>query len=164
MDSICNAPGTFTLIAATLIALLAGCASTTTPPSATGAHPPASDTTADLNGPETTLQKGMAAAAARAIMGEPSEIRPMQSPSGPAEIWVYHRRIQGRIQQVMVGVKSTPMTSYNNTTGQTTILRTIDEPILRQQTEVIEETINLLIFDGKYIEQTRSAQRHLEFN
>jgi hypothetical protein len=62
----------------------------------------------------------------------------------------------------MVGMKSTPITSISST-GQTSIIQSIDEPILRQQTEIIEETVNLLIFEGKYIEQTRSVQKHLEF-
>jgi hypothetical protein len=156
-------PGTATLIAASLIALLAGCATPPTPASDTGARPAASAKTADLNGPEATLKKGMPAEAARAIMGEPSETRPMKTPAGQAEIWVYRRRIQGAVQQVMVGMKSTPIVTVNNNTGQATVLQTIDEPILRQQAEIIEETVNLLIFDGKYIEQSRSVQRHLEY-
>jgi hypothetical protein len=147
---------------AALIALLAGCASTPTSSPVAGDRSAANSTMNAPGDPESALQKGMTAEAVKAIMGEPSEIKPMKSPAGLAEIWIYHRKIQGNVQQVMVGMKSTPITSISST-GQTSIIQSIDEPILRQQTEIIEETVNLLIFEGKYIEQTRSVQKHLEF-
>ncbi len=151
------------MAAAALIALLAGCASAPPPSPGVGDRSAASPATTAPSGPEATLQKGMTAEAVRAIMGEPSETKPMKTPAGQAEIWIYHRKTQGSVQQVMVGMKSTPITTVNNNTGQATVLQTIDEPILRQQTEIFEETVNLLIFDGRFIEQSRSVQRHLKF-
>jgi outer membrane protein assembly factor BamE (lipoprotein component of BamABCDE complex) len=147
---------------AALIALLAGCASTPSSSPVAGDHSAANSTMTAPGDPESTLQKGMTAEAVRAIMGEPSEIKPMKSPAGQAEIWIYHRKTQGGVQQVMVGMKSTPITSISST-GQTSIIQSIDEPILRQQTEIIEETVNLLIFEGKFVEKTRSVQKHLEY-
>ena len=147
---------------AALLALLAGCASTPTSSPVAGDHSAANTTTTAPDGPESTLQKGMTAEAAKAIMGEPNEIKPMKTPAGKAEIWIYRRRVQGSVQQIMVGMKSTPIMTTNSN-GQMVATQTIDEPILRQQTEIIDETINLLMFDGKYTEQNRTVQRHMEF-
>lgn len=150
-----------TMIAA-LIALLAGCASTPSSSPVAGDHSAANSTMTAPGELEATLQKGMTADVVRGIMGKPNETKPMKSPAGEAEIWIYHRKIQGSVQQVMVGMKSTPITSISST-GQTSIIQSIDEPILRQQTEIIEETVNLLIFEGKFVEKTRSVQKHLEY-
>ena len=43
------------------------------------------------------------------------------------------------------------------------VLQTIDEPILRQQTEIIDETIYLLIFNGNFQQLNRSVQKHLQY-
>jgi outer membrane protein assembly factor BamE (lipoprotein component of BamABCDE complex) len=151
------------LLSTALIALLAGCASSPTTSSSTSDNSGASPTmTATTDSPETTLQKGMTADAVKAIMGDPVEIRPMKSPAGNAEIWVYRRSTRGATLQVQVGTKSTPITTTNST-GQSMVLQTIDEPILRQQTEIIDETIYLLIFNGNFQQLNRSVQKHLQY-
>jgi hypothetical protein len=86
----------------------------------------------------------------------------MKSPAGNAEIWVYRRSTRGAMLQVQVGTKSTPITTTNST-GQSMVLQTIDEPILRQQTEIIDETIYLLIFNGNFQQLNRSVQKHLQY-
>jgi hypothetical protein len=128
------------LLPAALIALLAGCADTPTTSSTTAAATGSSPSMTATNGPETTLTKGMTAEAVKGIMGEPAEIKPMKSPAAKAEIWVYHRTTRGRVQQVQLGTSD-----------------------LRQQTEIIEETINLLMFDDKFFEQNHSVSTRLEY-
>ena len=92
-------------------------------------------------------------------MGEPSEIRPLNSPSGSAEIWVYHRTTNASVQQIQVGTKSTPIIGPTGT-----VIGTINEPILRQQTDANDETIELLMFNGKFQQLKRSAQKSTTFN
>ena len=147
-----------------LLSLLAGC--TTAPPPAPvspGAGATASPTAEALeHGPESTLRKGMTAAEVRRILGEPAEIKPMKAPSGKAETWVYHRIIRGPVQQVQVGTRSTPIASMlgNSAAAMPT---TVDEPIFRQQAEVIEETLNLLMFDDLLVDQSRSFKKRMEY-
>jgi hypothetical protein len=104
----------------------------------------------------------MTADAVKAIMGSPAEIKPMKAPTGTAEIWVYHRTATGQVKEVQVGTNSTPI-STTNSNGQTTVLRTIDQPIFQQQTEFIDESIYLLMFDGKFQQLNTSFRTHFEF-
>jgi hypothetical protein len=114
------------------------------------------------NGPETTLQKGMPAATVRHIMGEPSEIRPMQAPVGKAETWVYHRTTRGPVKQIVVGTRSVPMTSVGSD-AESTVMGKVEEPVIRQETLVVEETINLLMFNDHLIEQNKTVQTRMEY-
>ena len=118
-----------------LVALLPGCA-TTEPAANSGTAQPAATAT---NGPEHSLQKGMTAEAVRNIMGEPAEIKPMQVPAGKAETWIYHRTTSGINQQVMLGTE------------------------MVQQFETVDETISLLMFNDKLMDQTTSTKRRLEY-
>jgi len=152
----------FPAMIAALIALLAGCASTPSSSPVAGDHSAANSTKTAPGEPESSLQKGMTAEAVKAIMGEPSEIKPMKSAAGLAEIWIYHRKTQGSVQQIMIGVDAHPI-SATSSNGSMGFAQTTAAPILRQQAEIIEETVNLLIFDGKLVEHTRSVQKHLEF-
>jgi hypothetical protein len=129
----------FALLPAVLIAMLAGCADTPTSPAAAPSSASSPMRTATST-PEVTLQKGMTAEAVRGIVGEPAEIKPMKSPAAKAEIWVYHRTTRGRVQQVQLSTSD-----------------------FRQQTEIIEETINLLMFDDKFFEQNHAVSSHLEY-
>ncbi|MDD2762432.1 MAG: hypothetical protein PHE83_00505 [Opitutaceae bacterium] len=150
-----------TLIPAALAVLLVSCSTTSTPSASTGAAPPPA-VTAVGNGPESKLQKGMPAEAVKRLMGEPDEITRMQSPTGKAEVWVYHRTIRGAQQQVPAGTRSTPVT-VKDSEGRDRLVTTIVETSYRQQVEIIEETIRLLMFDGKYLEQKRDIQTRYEY-
>lgn len=148
------------LIPAALFAFLAGCSSM--PPSP-GKDASAGSTVAAVgDGPEHTLQKGMTAEAVKRIMGEPAEIKPMQSPTGKAEVWVYHRTSSAPIQQVQVGTRSTDITTIGGD-GQAHVANRIEEPVFAQKIEIVDETVSLLMFDGKFIEQKESVQKRLEY-
>ncbi len=149
------------LIPAALFAFLAGCSSM--PPPSPAKDAGAGSTVAAVgDGPEHTLQKGMTAEAVKRIMGEPAEIKPMPSPTGKAEIWVYHRTSSAPNQQVQVGTRSTAVTTIGGD-GQAHVAQTIEEPVFAQQIQIVEETISLLMFDGKLVEQKESAQTRLEY-
>lgn len=114
------------------------------------------------DGPEHTLQKGMTAEAVKRIMGEPAEIKPMSSPTGKAEVWVYHRTSSSPIQQVPVGMRSTAVTTIG-ADGQAHVAQTIEEPVFAQQIQIVDETISLLMFDGQLIEQKATAEKRMEY-
>ncbi|HUJ42705.1 MAG TPA: hypothetical protein VLW52_03755 [Opitutaceae bacterium] len=151
------------LLPIALITLLAGCASAPAPSTATraGSGSPAADAVA-ASGPEATLQKGMPVAMVKRIMGEPSEIRPMKSPEGKAEIWVYHRTTRGAMQQIPIGTTSTDITTIG-LDGKANVQKVTGETIVRQETQIVDETINLLIFDDQFIEQNKFVQTRMEY-
>ncbi|HUL54190.1 MAG TPA: hypothetical protein VLT83_12340 [Opitutaceae bacterium] len=151
------------LFPAALVALLAGCASAPAPTAPAAAGPASTAAAARLpSGPEATLQKGMTAAMVKRIMGEPGEVRPMNSPAGKAETWVYHRTTRGPMQQIVVGSRPIDMAGIG-TDAQAHVMGRVEEPIIRQETPVIEETINLLMFDDQFIEQSKSVRSRLEY-
>lgn len=150
------------LISAAMIALLAACIETSTSPPSPGANPGAVPAAVASNGPEKSLKRGMTADAVKAIMGSPAEIKPMKAPTGTAEIWVYHRTTTGQVNEIQVGTNSTPISTINSN-GQTTVLRTIDQPIFQQQTEFIDESIYLLMFDGRFQQLKTSFRTHFEY-
>ncbi len=162
------------LLAAVAIALAAGCAGAPPSPAARARSPAAAATpdgadprTALISaprGPEAALEKGMTAEMVRRVMGgAPAEILPMRTAAGTAEIWVYRRTTQGSVRQVQVGTKSIPIAWATGTDGQQRVLQSIDEPILRMQTEIFDETVQLLVFGGRFLEQKRSVQRRLAY-
>lgn len=149
------------LIPAALLAFLAGCSSL--PPSSPAKDAGAGSTVAAVgDGPEHTLQKGMTAEAVKRIMGEPAEIKPMPSPTGKAEVWVYHRTSSAPIRQVQVGTRFTNVTTIGGD-GQAHVAQTVEEPVFAQQIQIVDETVSLLLFDGKLVEQTESAQKRMEY-
>ncbi len=152
------------LLSAAVIALLAGCNSTSVSP----AHPTTRGATPvaarDLpNGPEAGLEKGMIADTVRKIMGAPNEITPMPAPTGQAEVWIYRRTVSGAVRQVQVGSRSIPIQTVRDTDGTERVVQSIEEPILRQEFELIDMTIRLLMYDHAYVEQTRSAVRRVSY-
>lgn len=152
------------LTAAALLAVLSGCANTPTTSDSQSEIPAAAAAVAVPSGKEAGLQKGMTAEEVKAVMGDPAEIKPLKSPTGKAEIWIYHRSTRGSERQIQVGTKSTPITSVNSSTGTTNVMQTIDEPIFKDQVEIIDETINLLMFDGRFMQLNRAVQSHMQFD
>jgi hypothetical protein len=154
------------VIPAALAAFLVSCSSAPTP--SAPANAASSPTVAAVgDGPEHTLQKGMTAEAVKRIMGEPAEIKLMSTTTGQAEVWVYHRMSSSPIRQVQVGTRITQgIPSSGAATGNTQsnmAPQMVEEPVFAQQIDVIDETISLLMFNGKLIEQKVSAQKRQEY-
>lgn len=103
-----------------------------------------------------SLEKGMTAEQVRSVLGEPQKIGPMESPSGQAEVWTYRTSYVGRLRQVQTG-----STTYSRPNPITGVEETVSEPVYSTEQEFVEETIELLIFDGKLIEwkKRRAADR-----
>jgi hypothetical protein len=147
-----------------LIALVAGCVNAPTAPSATA--PAVSGTRPAIavapGHPEQALTKGMTADQVRQIMGAPAEVKPRPAPTGNAEVWVYRRTTYGGAQQVQVG--SRPITVSEQGADGTYRDRIIrEDPIYRQAHVKTTDTIQLLMFDGRFVEQGVTSQKQQEF-
>ena len=92
--------------------------------------------------PWQSLAKDMTADQVRAALGQPIEVRPMQSPG--AEIWVYRRMTAENVG--MVPMKTEDIPYVDPFTGQQ---RTIQEPVYSQEVRMIEEELQLLLYEGK---------------
>ncbi len=107
--------------------------------------------------PESALKQGMPAAAVKQIMGQPLEVTPMKAPDGKAEIWVYKRNVNVRVERVPVG--STPITVTSFGSDGQAHEQTIGEKVqygdLYQATE---ETVQLLMFNDQYVTQKVSRK------
>jgi hypothetical protein len=143
-------------LAASLFALVlngAGAAAPTTP----GSKPAA----ASADNPEAALKQAMPADAVRKIMGQPQEIVPMKAPDGKAEIWVYKREIDQRVDRVPIG--SVPITvtviGSDGRAHEQSIGEKVQYGDLHQATE---ETVQLLMFNDHYLTQktTRRDIKH----
>lgn len=110
---------------------LAGCS--TAPSAATGKPDP-----------WRALAKDMTADQVRAALGEPIQVRPMQSPG--AEIWVYRRTAARDVRMVPLKMQDIPY--VDPLTGQQ---RTIQEPVYSQEVRTVEEELNLLLYQGKLV-------------
>ena len=152
------------LFSIAIAALLVSC---TNVPSATapvgtgaGSGPTA---TAISDGPERALQNGMTADEVKHIMGEPAEIKPMESPTGKAEVWVYHRTVIVHVEQVQVGsqvIKDSTSSGTDNVVHTSTLA---EIPIYKQAIHKDLETISLLMFDGKFLSQKWTVEKRLEY-
>jgi hypothetical protein len=144
-----------------IIALLVSCTNvpSSTPPVGAGSGPP---TTAIGDGPERALQNGMTAEEVKHIMGTPAEIKPMESPTGKAEVWIYRRTMLGRVEQIQVGSKPITVSSVGGD-GLAHLQTVAEEPIYKQAVHTDEETISLLMFDGRFISQKRTVEKRLNY-
>jgi outer membrane protein assembly factor BamE (lipoprotein component of BamABCDE complex) len=146
-----------------IAALLVGCTNVPSSTAPVGASAGSSPTaTAVSNGPERALQKGMTAEEVKHIMGEPAEIKPMESPTGKAEVWVYHRTVFGHVEQVQVG-SQVLKDSTSGSDGNVHTMTLAEVPIYKQAVHKDLETISLLMFDGRFISQKRTVEKRLEY-
>jgi len=103
------------------------------------------------------LEKGMTAETIVALVGKPLEVRPIDSPSGKAEVWTYRRLAKRQVTQSAVTQSMVPTyTGINmfNTSGNGFV------PQLEFHLEHIDiyQVTALLLFDGKLV----SARQWLE--
>jgi hypothetical protein len=146
-----------------IAALLVSCTNVPSPTAPVGTGAGSGPTaTAISDGPERALQNGMTADEVKHIMGEPAEIKPMESPTGKAEVWVYHRTVFGHVEQIQIGSEAIK----DSTSGSDGMVHTgtlAEVPIYKQAVHKDLETISLLMFDGKFISQKLTVEKRLEY-
>jgi hypothetical protein len=94
--------------------------------------------------PWQSLAKDMSADQVRAALGQPIEVRPLQSPG--AEIWVYRRITSREVRMAPFKMEDVPY--VDPTTGQQ---RTAQEPVYSQEVHTVEEELQLLLYEGRLV-------------
>lgn len=134
------------------LAFLAGCA---TPPSAAASNTPARPATSpDEHLPIERLQKGLPAERVSALIGPPTETKLSTDQGLSSEIWTYTRTIAGPVRQVAAETRDVPV--VDPITGA---MRTVPEPVYKNQRTYYTEKTELLMIDGRLVawKQRRSA-------
>lgn len=139
-----------------LICLYAGCANA--PTSAENITPNVDATTAAPSAfPE--LKAGMTAEVVRTKLGEPFEIRPMESEVGKAEVWVF--RIERTINTTQVATGTRDVPAFMLATADKTT--TVPEMVYSMADKKAETILSLLMLNGRLIAQTSATRERLEY-
>jgi outer membrane protein assembly factor BamE (lipoprotein component of BamABCDE complex) len=111
---------------------------------------------------DSSLKKGMSAREVEQLLGKPAEIKPMNAPSGKAEVWIYRERKGEVSKQIQVGSK--PITIMVKGPDGVDRQQVISEEIIyKMQNDITEETLSLLIFNGQFIEKKVTTGVRREF-
>jgi hypothetical protein len=114
-------------------------------------------------GVETTLKESMSAATVRQIMGAPEQIKPMEAPAGKAEVWIYRRESNVRVERVAVG--SVPIATTTIGADGKAHQQTIGEDVkYADRYRYTEEIIQLLMFNGHFVTRKTSTRELQRFN
>jgi hypothetical protein len=121
--------------------------------------------------PESALKWAMPADVVRQIMGEPERIKPMQSPTGKAEIWVFSRQLNQHVDRLNIGSVPIMTTSYsvvgscnNKQPGPTTEQQIGETIVYGNLYSATEETVELLMFNEHFVTHRISRQNIRHFN
>ena len=150
------------LLSVPLFILLIGGASVASASTSAKGEPKTRLAAASPDGPESALREAMPADVVRKIMGEPLEIKPMKAPDGKAEIWVFRRQVNIRVERVPIG--SIPITVSTIGADGKPHEQTVGENIqYGDMHRATEETVQLLMFNDHYLTHkiTRQEIRHL---
>ncbi len=143
-----------------LLALTGAAAEPSSPAKTPAEAKPAATSAAN---PESTLKQGMPAAVVRQIMGQPAEVTPMKAKDGKAEIWVYKRNTNVRVERVPVG--STPITVTSFGSDGKAHQQTVGEEVRYGDLyKATEETIQLLMFNDQYVTLKTSSRQVQHYN
>ena len=147
-----------TLIGAVLlVCLLAGCANAP----ATAEKPvPEPAVAITEKGPFPVLKVGMTGEVIRTKLGNPVETRPMESPIGKAEVWVYNIERTVDTTQVVTGTRDIPAFTIGMT-GPTTV--NVPEPVYSMADKKQDITLSLLMLNGRLIAQTSSVRDYIQY-
>ena len=135
------------------VAFVCGCS---TPGPALKAPAPAVSVDPAVN--PRAIAKGMSAEEVIRRIGKPAEIQPLKTAEGHAEVWVYHRIAGQKTVQSATSTRQIPVPAAS---GET---RLIDEPVFSLEQITFEESISLLMYDGKLVEWKKSVEGKRAFN
>ena len=151
------------LIWALLFGLAIDGAGAVLPSSPAKATPGSKRVAISSDNPESALTKAMPADDVRKIMGEPRTIKPMKTPEGKAEIWIYQRLTNERVDRVEIA--SIPITTNivgaDGQARQQVIGQDIKFGDLHRATE---ETVELLMFNDHYVTNKVSRREIRRYN
>lgn len=141
----------------TLICLLSGCANA---PASAQKDPAGKKPTNPALRQLPVLMQGMTTDMVREKLGAPMEIKPMEVPTGKAEIWVYRIESTVGMTQVATSMKDVPAFTVTPT-GVDTVM--IQNPVYTMKEEKMLITLSLLIYNGKLTARRAQAEKHEEY-
>lgn len=109
-----------------------------------------------------TLQKGMTAEAVIELLGKPLQVKPMNSPEGKAEIWVY-RRLANKWTTQTAATTDTVML-YSGLGLDHDGIRPVTVPSLRTERVRVYQVTSLLMFNGTLIEARQRYEKEREID
>lgn len=121
-----------------------------------GAAAPAAENPADT-AVKKTLQKGMTADAVIELVGKPLQVKPMNSPEGKAEIWVY-RRLADKWTTQTAATTETVMV-YAGLGLDNDGIRPLTVPSQRTERVRVYQVTSLLMFNGTLIEARQRYEK-----
>lgn len=139
-----------------LACLQAGCANAPANAENPSAQPAAKN--ADST-PFPELKVGMTGDVIRSKLGDPIEIRPMESKVGKTEVWVFHIVRTVDTTQVATSTKDVPAFSLNTIDK----LTSYPEMVYSMADKKAETILSLLMIDGRLIAQTAATREHMEY-
>ena len=128
-----------------LLPLLAGCTSTPEPSPRPGNAPREEETN-----PFAAVQKGMKAEDMRKLLGEPKEIKPLNTAGVTGEVWLYEHKIAALTQEIGTGTVDVPF--FNSRTGT---MENHQEMVMSNLHINTFESVEFLMIDGRLIEWKR---------
>ena len=106
---------------------------------------------------EASLQVGMAAAKVLEILGKPSEVNPLKSPSGKAEVWSYVTETELGRERIQIGAK--PIKALvKDSAGRDREVVISEEPIWGTRKRVQVRTYQALLFNDQFVNDKESVQ------
>lgn len=139
-----------------LVNLQVGCANA---PATAKDDAPKAASTAVAKNPFPELKVGMTADQIRAKLGDPVEVRPMESKTGKAEVWTFHLERTVNTTQVATSTRDVPAFALNTVDKLTTYPDMVYS--LADQTAVT--ILSLLMVDGRLIAQTSATGQRTEY-
>lgn len=109
--------------------------------------------------PFPELKVGMTAEAIRAALGNPVEIRPMESKVGTSEVWVFHIERTVNTTQVATGTRNVPAFALN----MTDTLTTYPDMVYSMADKKAVTILSLLMINGRLIAQTSATGERTEY-
>lgn len=97
----------------------------------------------------------------RKIMGQPVEIKPMKTPNGKAEVWVYKREFNRRVERVQIATIPI-MTTVVGSDGVGRQQQIGEDIKFGDLHRVTEDMVEVLMFNDHYVTHkvTRRELRH----
>lgn len=117
------------------------------------------EASSDTMTPPRVIIKGMEGEEIVRRIGKPTEIRPLETPEGRAEVWIY-RRNAGQDSTL----NATTVTQRLVIHPLTGVHYTVPEPSYSMERREFLETTNLLIYDGRLAEWTRVVESKRSYN
>ncbi len=147
-----------TLVLSVFLACAVGCPIAV----ASSAARPAPSMTDSSKTSKPSVQKGMTAEAVVALIGRPSEIKPIVTEAGTGESWIYRRVAKRMINPVAPTVEKVPAWGGPGLPNGEIVI--VDVPFQRIERVTIYQMTALLFVDGKVVASKQWLDRDQHFD